>query len=84
VAGSRAPTWFVTWRGVSSWGFHSGGPVAARVLAEHYRPVAQVDGHTIYLHRGVERAVPDLAAPSTELSASGATSTGQPSIKELP
>jgi hypothetical protein len=73
LAGTRAPTWFVTWRGVSTWEFHGGGPVAARVLTEHYRPVAQVDGHTIYLHRGVDRAVPDLSPPRTELSTSGTT-----------
>jgi hypothetical protein len=69
LGGPRAPTWFVTWRGVSTWRFHGGGAVAAGVLATHYNPVAQVDGHTIYLHRGVDRAVPVLSPPSTDLFA---------------
>jgi hypothetical protein len=69
LAGPRAPTWFVTWRGVSTWRFHGAGAVAAGVLATHYNPVAQVDGHTIYLHRGVDRAVSVLSPPSTDLSA---------------
>lgn len=84
LAGPRAPTWFVTWRGTSTWGFHGGGPVAARALAEHYHPVAQVDDHTIYLHRGAERAVPELSPPSTDLSSSSARLGGQPTTKELP
>jgi hypothetical protein len=82
LASPRAPTWFVTWRGVDTWGFHGGGAVAARVLAAHYLPVAQVDGHTIYLHRGVDRAVPELSPASTDLSASIRLSPT--TTKELP
>ncbi len=77
LSGPRRPTWFVTWRDVSTWGFHGGGAATARELAEHYYPVAKVDGHTIYLHRGVQRAVPQLSPPSTSLSSDGPT-------KELP
>jgi hypothetical protein len=82
LASPRAPTWFVTWRGASTWRVHSGGAVAARALADHYVPVTQVDGHTVYLHRGVERAVPQLFAPSTDLSA--AIRLTPPPSKELP
>lgn len=60
LAGPRAPTWFVTWTGVSTGGSSGGGAVAARLLAERYEPVAQVDGRTIYRHRGVQRAAPAL------------------------
>jgi hypothetical protein len=81
LASPRAPTWFVTWHDSSTWGFHGSGAAAARVLAEHYNPVAKVDGHTIYLHRGVARTVPQLAPPSADLSASGART---PPLKETP
>jgi hypothetical protein len=81
LSGPRAPTWFVTWRGVGTWHFHGGGVVAARALAEHYLPVAEVDGHTIYLHRGVVRPVPELSPPRTGLSAAGPV---LPTEKELP
>lgn len=84
LAGPRAPTWFVTWRGVDTQGFHGGGAVAARVLKDHYRAVAQVDGHTIYLHRGVERAVPELSPPSPDLSASSPGLSSRPTTKDLP
>ncbi len=69
LSGPRAPTWFVTWHDVGTWGFHGGGAATARVLAEHYNPVAQVDDHTIYLHQGLQRAVPRLSIPTTGLSA---------------
>ncbi|MET1004721.1 MAG: hypothetical protein ABWX96_04180 [Propionibacteriaceae bacterium] len=84
LTGPNAPTWFVTWRGTGSWGFHGGGAAAARVLSDHYEPVAQVDGHTIYLHRGVVRALPDLSAPATDLSASGATPHPHSPTKDTP
>ncbi|MEO7350698.1 MAG: hypothetical protein ABIR34_12160 [Marmoricola sp.] len=74
LSGPSAPTWFVTWHDVNTWRFHGGGAVTARVLAEHYNPVAQVNGHTIYLHRDVQRAVPRLSPPSTDLSAASASS----------
>ncbi len=83
LSGPRAPTWFVTWRGVRTWGFHGNGALAARVLAEHYRPVARVNGHTIYLRRGLERAVPDLSPPGPELSASTAHNSTVV-VKDLP
>jgi hypothetical protein len=75
LSGPSAPTWFVTWRDESTWGFHGGGVVTARVLADHYKPVARGGGHTIYLHRGVQRAVPRLSLPSTGLSAAPGSPT---------
>lgn len=80
LSGPRAPTWFVAWRRTSTWGFHGSGPVAARLLSEHYDPVAQVDGHTIYLRRGVRRAVPDVdpSGARTPASPRGPTSTELP------
>ena len=84
LASPRAPTWFVTWRGVRTWGFHGHGAAAARVLAEHYIPVAQVYGHTIYLHRGVVRGVPDLSPPSADLSTLGSSPYPGPPTEDLP
>jgi hypothetical protein len=62
LSGPNAPTWFVTWKSVSTWGFHGGGTVTARELAANYDPVARVGGHTIYLHRGVHRPAPGLSS----------------------
>jgi hypothetical protein len=84
LSGPRAPTWFVTWRGVSRWKFHGGGPIAARALAEHYYAVTKVNGHTIYLHRGVRRAVPDLPPHSADLSGSSSTFSTTRPLKEAP
>ncbi len=83
LAGTRAPTWFVTWTSVDRWSNHGGGAVTARLLAEHYHPVAAVSGHTIYLHRGVDRAVPLLAPPSTDLSSATRPLSTNPT-KEAP
>jgi hypothetical protein len=87
LSGPSAPTWFVTWRDVSTWTFHGGGAVAARALAGHYTAAAQVNGHTIYVHRGVQRAAPRLSPASTNLSAgstSHALSGSDRRTKELP
>ena len=81
LAGPRAPTWFVTWHGTDTWRFDGRGPTLARVLAEHYRPVAQVGRHTIYLHRGVARATPRLSPPRADLSLTSPSTT---TLKELP
>ncbi len=70
LSGPSAPTWFVTWHSARTWTFQGDGELAARLLAEHYHPVARVHGHTIYLRRGVVRAVPQLSLPTTSLSAS--------------
>jgi hypothetical protein len=56
-----APTWFLTWAHLSSWGVDSSD--ASRVLAARYHPVAHLDGHTVYLHNGVRRRAPTLLGP---------------------
>ena len=81
LAGPRAPTWFVTWHSTATWTFNGHGAAAARVLAEHYRPVARIGRHTVYLHRGVPRATPRLARHSAHPSL---TNSSTPSPKELP
>lgn len=68
LSGPNAPTWLVTWRDVRTWHFHGGAAVTRRLLAAHYDPVAQDGGHTIYLHRGVERPPPDLSPTGADLS----------------
>lgn len=84
LAGPDAPTWFVTWSGVSTWAHHSGA-ATAQVLATQYKPVAQVGGHTIYLRRDVERLVPRLGPPATDLSASFPTPLlNDAPVKETP
>jgi hypothetical protein len=61
LSGPTAPTWFVTWSQLSSWGVDSAD--ASRVLAARYHPVARLHGHTVYLHNGVHRAVPTIRGP---------------------
>lgn len=86
LSGPSAPTWFVTWTDVGTWANHGGGAVTARALAVEYKPVARVDGHTVYLHRGVERGAPRLAPPPDERSASssGASVSRDRPAEELP
>lgn len=60
LAGPQAPTWFVTWNKVRSWGLES-ATVQATVQRE-YRPVARICGRTIYLRVGIDRPVPDTQA----------------------
>jgi hypothetical protein len=52
--GAAAPTWVVRWDGLHTWGLDPGHHVDAALRA-HYRPVAVVCGHTIWLHDGVDR-----------------------------
>jgi hypothetical protein len=61
LSGPTAPTWFVTWSHVGSWGVDSTD--AARVLALRYHRVAVLDGHTVYLHNGIVRRAPVLHGP---------------------
>jgi hypothetical protein len=61
LSGPTAPTWFVTWSGLSSWGVDSSD--ASRVLAARYHPVARLHGHTVYLHNGVRRPTPAIRGP---------------------
>ncbi|MEO7351466.1 MAG: hypothetical protein ABIW17_06175, partial [Marmoricola sp.] len=61
LSGPSAPTWFVTWSSVHSWVGHPDRVVIARLLAARYHPVAHLDGRTVYLRRGVQRATPQLS-----------------------
>jgi hypothetical protein len=61
LSGPGAPTWFVTWSRISSWGVDSS--TASRLLANRYHPVADLHGHTVYLHDGVDRHAPALRGP---------------------
>ncbi|MCW2836768.1 MAG: hypothetical protein JWQ15_882 [Marmoricola sp.] len=73
LSGPRAPTWFVTWTSVNTWGNRGGGAVTARLVAQHYRPVLRFFGHTVYLHQGVDRPVPALPAAGARPAASSAS-----------
>ncbi|MCW2750207.1 MAG: hypothetical protein JWR83_1317 [Aeromicrobium sp.] len=52
----QAPTYFVTWNAVTSWGLDTA--TTSELLARDYRPLASICGHTIYLRNGVERTAP--------------------------
>jgi hypothetical protein len=52
--GQAAPTWVVQWDNPHTWGLDPGNHVAAALRA-HYRPMAVVCGHPIWLHDGVSR-----------------------------
>ncbi len=62
LSGPSAPTWFVVWRHVGTWGLQTDR--TAQLLATDYHPVARLQGHTVYLHDGVDRAPPTVPAPS--------------------
>lgn len=56
LAGPDAPTWFVTYAHVTSWGVDSAATVT--LLTERYHPVSVLEGHTVYLRDGVQRSPP--------------------------
>lgn len=66
LAGPAAPTWVVRWDPAHTWGLDPAGRVDAALVA-HYRPVAVVCGHTVWLHDGVHRSL----APVPSASACG-------------
>jgi Dolichyl-phosphate-mannose-protein mannosyltransferase len=61
LSGPQAPTWFLTWAHLASWGVDSSD--ASRVLAARYHPVAHLGGHTVYLRDGVRRTAPTFRGP---------------------
>jgi hypothetical protein len=67
LAGSKAPTWFVDW-GRPSFTSAQTARLAALVHA-HYRAVAVVCGHPVYLHDGVSRRTPRPGERCVEPSA---------------
>lgn len=58
LAGQSAPTWFVVWNRVRSWGLQT--TRTSRLLSERYHPVAHLLGRTVYLRDGVSRNTPRL------------------------
>ncbi len=66
--GPDAPTWVVRWDDPHSWGLDPRSRVDA-ALSRHYRPVATVCGHAVWLHDGARRR----PAPQPPLSACGAS-----------
>jgi hypothetical protein len=65
-----APTWVVQWDSPHTWGLDPRDHVT-HALQTHYREVAVVCGHPVWLHRGVHRAlpvVPEGCGPSYTLS----------------
>lgn len=59
--GPNAPTWFVTWNRITSWGLDTHN--VAATLAQDYRPFGQICGRTVYLRNGLNR--PHLRSPAT-------------------
>ena len=58
LQGPEAPTYFVTWSHVATWGMDS--TEVSRTLAARYHPVARLLGRTVYLRDGADRADPRL------------------------
>jgi hypothetical protein len=57
LSGPAAPTWVVRWDGPNTWGLDPDGRVDA-ALGAHYRSVAVVCGHPVWLHDGLSRRLP--------------------------
>jgi hypothetical protein len=55
LASPRRPTWIVPWQRARQWGLDPHG-TTRRLLHAHYRPVAKVAGHHIYLTTARSRA----------------------------
>jgi uncharacterized membrane protein YoaT (DUF817 family) len=64
LEGPEAPTWVVRWNDTNSWGLDPDHGVDAALQA-HYTPVAEVCGHPVWLHQGIDRQL----APTPQLAA---------------
>ena len=84
LAGPRAPTWFVRGAASAPGTSTATAPSPPGCWPRTTTRWPRSSGHTIYLHRGVERAVPDLSPPSADLSASSARTPDHPPTKDLP
>lgn len=62
--GPAAPTWVVRWDDPHTWGLDQNNQVEAALQA-HYRPVAVVCGHTVWLHNGDSRHFATVPPAST-------------------
>lgn len=69
LTGPAAPTWFVAWNHVHSWGLDTARTSA--ILGQDYRRAGMVCGRTIYLRAGVDRPAPtavgDCHGPTSPL-----------------
>jgi hypothetical protein len=63
LSGPAAPTWVVRWDAPNTWGLDPDGHVEAALRA-HYRWVADVCGHPVWLHDGVSRRLPPIPPAS--------------------
>ena len=63
LSGPSAPTWVVRWDDPHTWGLDPESRVDA-ALQSHYRPMAVVCGHTVWLHDGVSRQLANTPAAS--------------------
>lgn len=57
IQGPKAPTWIVQWDDFNTWKLDPQGELANAVSA-HYRVVARICGHPVWLRKGVTRRVP--------------------------
>jgi hypothetical protein len=60
LVGPHAPTWFVSWAGTGLQGVDTSGLNDA--LSHDYHRVATINGTTVYLHSGAQRAGPSINA----------------------
>jgi len=58
LTGPAAPTWFVAWSHLRSWGLDTNRTDS--ILAEDYQPVGRVCGRTIYLRADAVRPAPTV------------------------
>jgi 4-amino-4-deoxy-L-arabinose transferase-like glycosyltransferase len=66
---AERPTWIIAWDRADSFGLGGGG-ATARLLHQHYRPVARVCGQPILLERGARAKPPPPMTGSCEISRS--------------
>jgi hypothetical protein len=58
LASPHRPTWLVEWQHTTAFGLDRSG-LTRRLVARHYRVVANLCGHSVYIARGAaERAAP--------------------------
>lgn len=61
LASPRRPTWIVRWESVEAYGLDQSG-ATARLLARHYREVAEVCGYPVLLRNGSRRPSAPVAS----------------------
>lgn len=74
LGGPSAPTWFVTWKTLETWGIDS--VPTSRLIAQRYHRVRVMHGHSVYLRNGVQRHPPFLLGADQSGSARVVPSVG--------